>query len=285
MLLREAAAVWSAGLQIGLATIRREPVLGLKRIALPTSYWRTAEFAYVFRQLRLQQGARVLDLGSPKDLAGMLARGRGYHVVATDFLEEAVEVSERYARAQGISGDGAGQVRSEVQDGRALTYGDDEFDAAFSVSVLEHIPDEGDAVAMRELVRVVRPGGAIIVTVPFAQSYRETFVPAALCPWAGDAAGDVFWERHYDEAELKRRLLEVPGLECEHRENWGERWFGVEAALNRAGRARALLSPLEGLLAAVALVRVDDSGRADTALAAFLTLRRTPLRAVIGITA
>ncbi|HEV3142070.1 MAG TPA: methyltransferase domain-containing protein, partial [Vicinamibacterales bacterium] len=159
--------IWAAGVGVGLRTLCREPVLGLKRLALPVSYWRSAEFAYAWRQLQAPRGGRILDLGSPKDLAAMFARHRGYEVIATDILPDAVESSRRYARAQGIDGRSAGRVHSEVQDGRALTYGDASFDAAFSVSVLEHIPDGGDSAAVRELLRVVRPGGVVVVTVPF----------------------------------------------------------------------------------------------------------------------
>src|SRR5215510_9307824 len=129
--------VWAAGVGVALRTLRREPILGLKRLALPVSYWRSAEFGYVWRRMTAPHGARVLDLGSPKDLAAMLARRRGYEVVATDILAEAVASSGRYARAQGLEGRGPGRVHSEVQDGRALAYPDAFFDAAFSVSVLE----------------------------------------------------------------------------------------------------------------------------------------------------
>lgn len=59
--------VWMMGLAVGLKSLRKEPVLGLKRPILPVSYWRAAEFAYVWRSLgRFSAGARVLDVGSPK---------------------------------------------------------------------------------------------------------------------------------------------------------------------------------------------------------------------------
>src|SRR5256886_11427065 len=57
----------------------------------------------------------------------------------TDILPEAVLLSRRYARGQRLEGQGPGLVHSEVEDGRALSYADASFDAAYSVSVLEHI--------------------------------------------------------------------------------------------------------------------------------------------------
>src|SRR5439155_24561432 len=136
--------------------------------------------------------------GSRKDLAGMLACRPGYELVATDILPEAVTLSQRYARAQGLEGQGPGRVHAEVQDGRALTYADASFDAAYSVSVLEHIPDRGDSEAIRELIRVVRPEGVVVVTVPFDRRYRETFVKGPVYERKPIGSEAVVYERHYD---------------------------------------------------------------------------------------
>ena len=264
-------AIWAAGLGVGLRTIRREPLLGLKRLALPVSYWRSVEFAYVWRQLRLPPGSRILDVGSPKDLAAMLARHRNYEVVATDILPEAVESSERYARAQRLEGEGPGRVHSEVQDGRRLTYPDASFDAAYSVSVLEHIPDSGDAFAIRELARVVRPGGLIVVTVPYDRRYRETFVDGPVYERTPLDAERIFFERHYDSDTLASRLLNTDGAEVRDVRIWGEGTVRMEAVLDRLGPLRLPLSPLEAFFSTMMLrpLEADDAGHP---MAAFVTL-------------
>ena len=265
--------VWAAGVEVGLRTLRREPVLGLKRLALPVSYWRSAEFGYVWRHLAAPPGARVFDLGSPKDLAAMLARHRGYEVVATDILPEAIDASRRYARAQGLDGRGAGRVHSEVVDGRALAFADASFDAAFSVSVLEHIPGEGDSIALRELIRIVRPGGVIVVTVPYDRCYRETFVQGPVYERAPVASEPVFFERHYDHETLAARLLSADGCELVDVSLWGEGAIRMEALLERLGPLRLPLSPLEAFLSTALLRRVDPD-RGGHPMAAFVTLRR-----------
>src|SRR5262245_18634427 len=255
-----ALGIWTAGLLVGLRTLREEPVLGLKRLAMPVSYWRSVEFAYVWRQLALGAGRRVVDLGSPKDLAAMLAKHRGYEVVATDILPEAIALSKRYARAQGLEGRGPGRVHSEVQDGRALTYADASFDAAYSVSVLEHIPDEGDSAAIRELTRVVRPGGLIVVTVPYDRVYRETFVEHDVYERHRVGSEAVFFERHYDRETLGARLLNSPTAEVVDLRFWGEGLVRMEALLHRLGRLRLPLSPLEAFLSTVTLRQVEADG-------------------------
>src|SRR2546422_10792066 len=101
----------------------------------------------------------------------------------------------------------SGRVHSEVQDGRALTYADGSFDAAYSVSVLEHIPDSGDSAAIRELIRVVRPGGVVVVTVPYDRNYRETFVKGPVYERKPIGSEAIFYERHYDRETLADRQI------------------------------------------------------------------------------
>lgn len=265
--------IWAAGVVIGLRTFRREPLLGLRRVILPVSYWRAAEFAYVWRQLAQSPGSRILDVGSPKDLATMLARHRRHEVVATDILPEAVALSDRYARAQGLEGRGPGRVHSEVQDGRALPYADGSFDAAYSVSVLEHIPDDGDSLAIRELIRVVRPGGFIVVTVPFDRSYRETFVTGPVYERRPIAAEPMFFERHYDRDALATRLFSSDAAELVDCGLWGEGALRVERILRRLGSLRLLVFPFEALFSTVLLRKVEPNGSGHP-MAAFFTLQR-----------
>ncbi len=268
-----ALGIWTAGVLVGLRTLREEPVLGLKRLALPVSYWRSVEFAYVWRQLEPGAGTRILDLGSPKDLAAMLATHRGCEVVATDILPEAIALSERYARAQRLEGRGPGRVHSEIQDGRALTYADGSFDAAYSVSVLEHIPDTGDSAAIRELVRVVRPGGLVVVTVPFDRRYRETFVDGPVYERRPQDSERLFFERHYDRASLAARLTGHAGADLVDLQFWGEGAIRTERLLDRLGPLRLPLSPLEAWFAAAWLRRVEPEGEGHPMAASF-TLRK-----------
>lgn len=64
---------------------------------------------------------------------------------------------------------GAQNVSLASCSGEVLPFGDNTFDFVFSSSVLEHI-DNKEA-ALREMIRVVKPGGAVIFIIPtFMQS-------------------------------------------------------------------------------------------------------------------
>ena len=135
------AGIWLSGLRMGMATLARAPVLGLKRLIRPASSWRSVEFRYVWNQLVERDFRRLFDLGSPKDLSSFLAGQAGLEVVATDILDSVIELSEQYFAAKGISGTGHGNVLSETQDERALPYPHAASDAAFSLPFLAHRKD------------------------------------------------------------------------------------------------------------------------------------------------
>jgi SAM-dependent methyltransferase len=66
-----------------------------------------------------------------------------------------------------------------------MTYPDTSFDLVLSSDSLEHVPDY--ALALREVRRVLRPGGRVILTVPVDGSLAHTRTRARL---TGDGAID-----------------------------------------------------------------------------------------------
>jgi SAM-dependent methyltransferase len=105
-----------------------------------------------------QPGERILELGPGTgyyslDVASALGEGT---LDVLDVQQEMLDHVVRKADSGGIR-----NVRPTLGDARSLPYDDDSFDAAFLVTVLGEIPDQ-DA-ALRELARVIRPGGRLVV--------------------------------------------------------------------------------------------------------------------------
>jgi demethylmenaquinone methyltransferase/2-methoxy-6-polyprenyl-1,4-benzoquinol methylase len=104
-------------------------------------------------------GGRVLDVATGTgDLAFELATrvGSEGEVVGTDFSERMLELARGKARSTGD-----GRVRFEAANALALPYRDGEFDAATVGFGARNFSDLERG--LREMTRVVRPGGRVVV--------------------------------------------------------------------------------------------------------------------------
>jgi ubiquinone/menaquinone biosynthesis C-methylase UbiE len=117
-------------------------------------------------------GRTVLDYGCGNGEESLFAARHGAsRVVGIDISEVSIRNCRQRAEHEGL----ARAVDFRVNDGEALEFADDTFDVAMEYGVLHHV--ELDA-AMRELARVLRPGGRMICTEalghnPIIQAYRR----------------------------------------------------------------------------------------------------------------
>ncbi|MGI8524525.1 MAG: class I SAM-dependent methyltransferase [Nocardioides sp.] len=119
-----------------------------------------------FDRLGLRAGERVLDLGCGAGRHAFEMYRRGADVIAFDQdADELSGVRDLFAAMAGAGEVPAG-AEADVKEGDALSlpFADGEFDRIVAAEVLEHIP--ADIQAIQELVRVLRPGGTIALTVP-----------------------------------------------------------------------------------------------------------------------
>jgi SAM-dependent methyltransferase len=109
----------------------------------------------VVEDLRLPARARILDAGCGSG-RNMVELARHGTVTGIELSETSVSL----ARERGMGEVIAGSVLE-------MPFEADSFDLAASLDVIEHLED--DLAALRELRRVVAPGGSLLVTVPAYQ--------------------------------------------------------------------------------------------------------------------
>ena len=109
--------------------------------------------------LEPKPGERLLEIGpgtGVQTLPVARALEPGGSMDVLDVQREMLDALMRRASDEGVS-----NIRPEQRDARRLPYDDATFDGAYLVTTLGEIPDQ-DA-ALRELRRVIKPGGRLVV--------------------------------------------------------------------------------------------------------------------------
>jgi ubiquinone/menaquinone biosynthesis C-methylase UbiE len=150
-------------------------------------FWVEAPHPFITRD-RLREvlepvaGERVLEVGPGTGyyaltVAGWLVPGGTLDVL--DVQKEMIHHTMRRAGEQGID-----NIVATVADARTMPFADATFDAAYLVTVLGEIPDQG--AALRELRRVIKPSGRIVVGELFGDPHM---VSAAQLRTRAEASG------------------------------------------------------------------------------------------------
>lgn len=114
----------------------------------------------LIRQLRPEPARRILDVGcGPASLLWTA----GLEPYGADLSPGFVRAFHRRS------------PRAAIASAMALPFADGRFDAVYSFGLLHHLPDEAAAAAVREMLRVTRPGGRTIVLdgVPPSKAWRR----------------------------------------------------------------------------------------------------------------
>ncbi|HVT11389.1 MAG TPA: methyltransferase domain-containing protein [Fimbriimonadaceae bacterium] len=118
---------------------------------------------YLFVERRtdlLSGGKKVLDIAPADNLGAKIKASPGIDYTSGDLLRTDV------------------MVKLDVTD---IQFPDETFDAVMCNHVMEHVPD--DRKAMREIRRVLKPGGWALVLVPYSKVLKETIEdPTAATP-------------------------------------------------------------------------------------------------------
>ncbi len=137
-------------------------------------FWVEAPHPFITRRRLLEilapaPGERLLEVGPGTgyytlDVASRLDGGR---LAIFDLQQDMLDHVMRRAAEAGVA-----NIEPTQGDAQRLPYGDESFDGAYLVTVLGEIPDQ--SAALRELARVLRPGGRLVVGELFGDPHMVT---------------------------------------------------------------------------------------------------------------
>ncbi len=112
-----------------------------------------------FDELRLPTEARILEIGCGAGWFSIDLARRGYTVEATDTADAMIGMVAKHSADAGV----AGKIHVQTADVHHLQFADNSFDFLVALGVISwlHDADQG----LREMFRILKPGGTAIITV------------------------------------------------------------------------------------------------------------------------
>lgn len=193
----------------------------------PVSGIRYFEFDFGDRSLQAAPRKTLLDVSSPRLFPFWAASRRNFKVTMVNPDQHDLQETKSLSRVLNKAG------RIEIRDAvlaTRLPFADNSFDFLSCISVIEHLNDREDSLAMDEFMRVLKPGGKIILTFPVNYRFFEEFRASDPYGTQGkdNETGLFFFQRFYDEATIYSRLLGNPNLRVVKKEYIIEKtpgWF------------------------------------------------------------
>ena len=109
-------------------------------------------------------GREVLEIGCGNGTDGVLFATAGARYTGVDLTPEAVDATRRHFAVAGLDG------YLRIENCEHLSFADKSFDVVYSFGVLHHTPHP--ATAVREVYRVLKPGGTALVMLYHRRSFN-----------------------------------------------------------------------------------------------------------------
>ena len=160
------------------------------------SFIRQIEWRRMLERLDPKEGEKILDIACGNGALILKIAERGCEVSGIDMSEAGIERARHLAEREGIA------CKFVVGNAEDLPYPDGYFDKIVCSSSLEHFND--DIKALKEMCRVLKPGGCVVMTVdsltyPISDELKERH-------------RELYYVMNYYTRETLKEKFEIVGL-------------------------------------------------------------------------
>jgi SAM-dependent methyltransferase len=152
-------------------------------------------------------GRSFCEVGSGSGTTSAELARMGARITLVDISPKSLAFARGYFEGARLRADYA------LQDGLRLGFRDGSFDVVWNGGVIEHFSDDGKVALIREMYRVTRPGGLLLIVVPNARD-----IPFRIGKWIAERRGKWIFGYEDDLSESRFRKLAaragLTGVEC-----------------------------------------------------------------------
>jgi SAM-dependent methyltransferase len=168
------------------------------------------EFDFMWHTLATRSFQSYLDVSSPR-LFPVLAAKKKRDLMATLINPDMRDLAYTLKLVESIGLESRCKLYDFLIGSAPLDCGS--FEIITSMSVVEHIPE--DAQAVQKMWDLLKPGGRLLLTVPCAAQASEEYLDRneynLMDP---DEGGFFFFQRYYDQQLLQERIFPITGQPC-----------------------------------------------------------------------
>jgi len=176
----------------------------------PLDSVRYFEFDFFLKQLKNKTTlGNYLDVSSPRMLFTLLLKD--YPDLKAEIVNpnlKDLEISKKLINNLGL----INRCNFHQKLIEELDFANESFDTITSMSVIEHIPGDGDKEAVETLWKLLKPGGSLIISVPMCKQAYEEFIDIDFYGLLAKKDGYVFGQRFYDDVLLKELYMNMGAI-------------------------------------------------------------------------
>lgn len=175
----------------------------------PLDSVRYYEFDNVFKFIRKTKAKKYLDLSSPRFIPYFVSEklhNAEIKLINPDINDLNIT---KYLFSENINDNSIEFLNCLSSE---ISFQNEYFDLITSISVIEHMPADGDIQTIQKLWSLLKPGGKLILTTPCCKEMYEEYLDVNEYElYKEDSNGFVFGQKVYDEKYLQKNIFSIIG--------------------------------------------------------------------------